>query len=232
MFANFHAFMKKVQANGPNPLNENPNLVHELTDQEAICYIQNNDLGYRFVGNDLNKAREHWKTVGYSKGLSYVCSSDPQMQHDLTVAQNQLTDVSNDYKDYVDKAEEDVKDILRMEVTDMPFVIRHVKQQNKVLADQLTADKSDVLTHNQLATHEVSKMRSLDYFNGFYFWVYWLAVIVFGLLLLGMKPELSLKFKAFIVAFFCAYLWIIEWIELGLWYIVMYLRSFVYGTVF
>ncbi len=227
--------MKKLRTrtSTPTPTKKRaPQCAHNLTDQEAICYIQNNKLGYKLTGNDLNKALSHWKNVGCDQNLSYVCPPDPQIQQELELTKNQLTDISADYKQYVDTTDEKVKEILKMEISDLPFVIKHVKEQNNKLADQLQEDQGNVLTHGQMATFNGGKVRSLDYFNGCYWWVYWIAVFVFGIVLLGTKPDMSIKGKAVLVGLFCVYPWIIGYVELGLWYIWSYLKSFVYGTVF
>jgi hypothetical protein len=208
---------------------------HILTDQEAICYIQENNLNYKLVGNDLNKARAHWKTNGCINGLNYTCRPDSEMdilKKQLTIVKNQQTDLAEDYKEYVDTADEKVANILKMEVTSLPFVLNSVKQQNKKLETELETKTSNQLTHNQGAFYAETQNESLLVFNTLLFWTYYVICFVLAGVLFIYKQNLPFYNKLYWIAFFVIFPYLVYPLEYGAWFVFHYITSFVYSKVF
>lgn len=163
---------------------------YTLTDQEAICYIQQNNLDYKLVGNDLNKAREHWKTKGCISNLNYSCPIDSAisiLQRNVKVSDSQLADLSVDYKNDHDASEKKIQDILKMEVTSLPFVFDNVKIQNQVLEKQLGKTNDDKLTNNQGTVYTETRLKNLMFFNTILFWIYYIFVFIFAIFLFFVK---------------------------------------------
>jgi hypothetical protein len=207
---------------------------YTLTDQEAICYIEQNHLNYRPVGNDLNNARNHWKTVGCVQNLNYNCPINNEisaLNNSLTVSNNELKDLGADYKNYVDKTETKIEDILKLEVTSLPFVFHGVQHQNKTLETNLTEITNDKFTHNQSAFYSENQNERLDSFNTILFWVYYIVLFIFAGVLFGSK-NLTLKLKLGLIGLFLLFPFFMVTVEYWVWFLGHYLMAFLYSKVF
>jgi hypothetical protein len=227
---------------------------YTLTDEEAICYLatlekQNSGFKHKPIGNDLNKVREHWKKNGCIHNLKYKCPktadteelkrqlkvSNHQLNvtnHQLNVTNHQMKDLGTDYKNYVDKSETQVKDILKLEVTSMPFVFNSVQSQNKVLQTQLNSANGDKLTHSQGAFYGEIQNENLNFYNTVLFWIYYIVVFIFTGVLFGMKQNILFYTKIYILIFFLLFPYFIYQIEYILWFIYHYAVSFLYSKIF
>jgi hypothetical protein len=207
---------------------------YTLTDEEAICYIENNSLDFKPIGNDLNKARKHWKEIGCIQNLNYSCKKESeiaQLNDKLTITDNLLKDLGEDYKKYVDTTEENVENILKLEVTSLPFVINNVKIQNTVLGKKLETINTEKLTENQGAFYLETQNESLTKFNNILFWVYFIVVFILTGVLFGLKL-FDFYYKIYIVIFFLIFPFIIYYLEYGLWFVYQYAISLTYSTLF
>lgn len=211
---------------------------YTLTDEEAICYIRQNNLNYKLVGNDLHKAREHWKTKGCINNLNYSCPNDSAISaiaQNLKVSENQLADLSVEYKADHDANEKRIQDILKMEVTSLPFVFENVKIQNDVLKTQLQKTKDEKLTNNQGTLYTETRLANLVFFNTVLFWIYYIFLFIFAFFLFFVKEfvfadqlytNISLIFGLAIFPF------VAYWVEYVLWVIGHYTYSFTYSKLF
>lgn len=200
-----------------------------LTDEEALCYIQNN-LNFKTVGNDLNQARNHWKRYGCIRNLSYMCPTDSRVQdlsNQLLVTTNEMTDLGADYKAYADKTQEKLDNILKLEVTSLPFVFHAVHKQNEHLEKQVVQTSNDKLTKNQSAFYQEAKNEHQDFINTVLFWIYYIVVFLFVGILFLVKTEVDFKLKVGLIVIFCLYPFFIYPVEYSVWWLVSYIRKFI-----
>jgi hypothetical protein len=206
---------------------------YTFTDKEALCYIQNNNLGYQNVGNDLNKARDHWKTGGCIAPLSYECPDARYQQEirDMTAQMATMTDrynhIQEEYNRYKEETDIALRDILTMEISSVALVSNAVELQNKKLSDEIDLFSQDTLAQSQGANYTSEKNNSLFWFNGILFWVYIVALFIFAGLFVGWKvSSLSLFNKLCVVFLFLAYPYFISIVTTYLFFIFGYLGSF------
>jgi|LakMenE01Jun11ns_1017448.scaffolds.fasta_scaffold9922278_2 hypothetical protein len=212
-----------------------PSCSYVLSDQEAICYIEQNNLGYRRSGNDLNKARTHWQTIGCINNLSYTCPESAeivQLNQDLKIANSQLSDLGSDYKNFANNVHSKLTNILKLEVTDLPFVFSNVQEQNKKLENQLQNTNDKKLTQDQRAFYIETQNSNLQNFNSILNWFYYVVLFIFIGVLFLMKKNLDLYRKIFLVLFFLSFPFFIYYIEYALWFIGHYLVSLFYSKIF
>ena len=210
---------------------------YNLTDQEAICYIEQNPdyLNYKSIGNDLNKARNHWKKTGCINNLTFSCPPDSEiavLNNLLTIADNELKDLGTDYANFVNTTDEKIKNILKLEVTSLPFVFNSVHKQNEVLQKQLDNTNSYKLTKNQEAFYIETQNESLIFFNTILFWIYYVIVFIFIGVLFGLKKNIIFNLKIFFVIFFLLFPFLIYYLEYIIWFLFKYFISLFYSKVF
>ena len=208
---------------------------YNLTDAEAICYIKQNNLDFKPIGNDLNKARQHWREHGCIENLSYMCPQEKEifeLNRQLTQNQNELKDLGNDYQKYVENADADLKNILKLEVTSLPFVFNSVHQQNEKLKTQLSSENNEKLTNNQSAIYGDKRNESLHYYNTILFWIYYIVVFIFAGVLFLYKKNMGLNAKIFMSLFFVGLPYFIYSLEYWIWFASTYIISMVYSRVF